>query len=282
MPPPTGPNDSLPWSDPADGIIDYDAISQDLDVDVDPSHNGLYDLFQSSTEPQSKGNAREVLQPVHGLPSALSPTASDPDSASDSSRSTTAMNNMDVNDVTMNGYFDFDNEPGVDWGDLTVFNNDVNDTINPAVIDQPMSMHMDLVDVTSAPSHASSSPSDINASPAALHDHDDYIPSLDRMPSSQNSPAHMQSPLSQNRAFMRKRLSVRDNLSFSRVHPSSITDLKLELFYGQIHEWLTFRRLQGCFPYLPYGLQSRLFAIHLNRGYYSRPQPPVTGQPTGR
>lgn len=211
---PAGHNEnSLPWSDPADGMIDYDALTRDLDVDVDPSHNGLYDLFQSNPDADSKPKTKEVLQPVHGLPSALSPTASDPDSASDSSRSTAAMNNIDVNDVAMNGYFEFNDDPGMNWADLTIFNNDeVHDTINPAVIGQPMGMHMDLVDVSPGPSHDSSSPSDVNASPPAKYEPEDYLP-MDSVSSSQDSPMHLHSPLSQGQGFARKRLSVRCQLT---------------------------------------------------------------------
>lgn len=209
MPPPTGPNESLPWSDAADGMIDYDALTHDLDVDVDPSHNGLYDLFQSNPKADSKSKTKEVLQPCHGLPSALSPTASDPDSASDSSRSTAAMNNIDVNDVTMNGYFEFGDDPGMNWADLTIFNNDeVHDTINPAIIDQPMGMHMDLADISPGASHDSSSPSDTNASPPAKYEPDDYLP-MDSVSSAQDSPSHLHSPLSQGQNFATKRLSVR-------------------------------------------------------------------------
>lgn len=211
--PPTGPNDSsLPWSDPADGMIDYDALTHDLDVDVDPSHDGLYDLFQSNPEADPKAKAKDVLPSAHSLPSALSPTASDPDSASDSSRSTAAaMNNVDVNDVAMNGYFEFGDDPGMNWADMTIFNNhDVHDTINPAVIGQPMPMHMDLVDVSPAPSHDFSSPSDANPSPpSAKYEPDEYLP-MDSVSSTQDSPIHLHSPLSQGQGFARKRLSVRN------------------------------------------------------------------------
>lgn len=213
--PPTRPNDSssLPWSDPADGMIDYDALTHDLTVDVDSSHTGLYDLFQSNPEVDSKSKTKEVLQPGHALPSALSPTASDPDSASDSSRSTAAMNNIDVNDVAMNGYFEFGEDPGMDWADLTIFNNDeVHDTINPAVIGQPMGMQMDLVDISPGPDHDFSSPSDVNASPPAKYDPDDYLP-MGSVSSSQDSPMHLHSPLSQSQGFARKRLSVRNRSS---------------------------------------------------------------------
>lgn len=213
--PPTGPSDSssLPWSDPADGMIDYDALTHDLTVDVDSSHTGLYDLFQSNPEVDSKSKSKQVLQPGHALPSALSPTASDPDSASDSSRSTAAMNNIDVNDVAMNGYFEFGEDPGMNWADLTIFNNDeVHDTINPAVIGQPMGMQMDLVGVSPGASHDFSSPSDVNASPPAKYDPDDYLP-MGSVSSSQDSPMHLHSPLSQNQGFARKRLSVRTSSS---------------------------------------------------------------------
>lgn len=214
-------------------MIDYDALSHDLDVDVDPSHDGLYDLFQSNPEADSKSKGKQALQPGHALPSALSPTASDPDSASDSSRSTAAMNNLDVNDVAMNGYFEFGEDPGMNWADLTIFNNDeVHDTINPAVIGQPMGMHMDLVDVSPGPSHDFSSPSDVNASPPAKYEPDDYLP-RDSVSSTQDSPMHLHSPLSQGQGFARKRLSVCSescpthivNLLISKQQASSVKSI---------------------------------------------------------
>lgn len=220
--PPTSPNDGVSMSELS--FINYDAYSElDPDLSLDGSADFL-DLIQSNPD-LSQPKAQPVLQSTPGhIPSAPSPTASDQDSASDSStthrtdsstRSAAAMNGGDVD---MAGMWDqLDSQPRLDWedhGDFvdidhmpSIFDN-ANGTINPAALDQsPYGEHVDIGDAQFAPRHDSSSPSDSSQSPMAANASDESPPEdteNHNVFSFKGSPQSVQSPYS----YRNKRHSV--------------------------------------------------------------------------
>ncbi|KAG8160256.1 hypothetical protein KVR01_009792 [Diaporthe batatas] len=189
--PPTSPNDGVSMSELS--FINYDAYSElDPDLSLDGSADFL-DLIHSNPD-LSQPKAQPGLQstPAH-LTSAPSPTASDQDSASDSSTthrtdsSTLSAAAMNGGDVDMAGMWDqLDSQPRLDWedhGDFvdidnmpSIFDN-ANGTINPAALDQsPYGEHIDIGDTQFAPRHDSSSPSDSSQSPMAANASDESPP----------------------------------------------------------------------------------------------------------
>lgn len=137
------------------------------------------------------------------LPSNLSPTASDPDDSSDSSRSpkAAAMDTSDRMDLETT------------WDDFLNFGSDQTnpDTVNPADIDQPTgngNPHFFMPTFfpeaeRSSPAFDSSSPSESNSSSSAHNDSDESLPmAMEVKPSIVSIPP--QAPLSRS-----KRLSVR-------------------------------------------------------------------------
>lgn len=220
--PPTSPNDGVSMSELS--FINYDAYSElDPDLSLDGSADFL-DLIHSNPDlSQPKAQAGLQSTPAH-ITSAPSPTASDQDSASDSSTthrtdsSTLSAAAMNGGDVDMAGMWDqLDSQPRLDWedhGDFvdidnmpSIFDN-ANGTINPAALDQsPYGEHIDIGDAQFAPRHDSSSPSDGSQSPMAANASDESPPEdteNHNVFSFKGSPQSAQSPYS----YRNKRHSV--------------------------------------------------------------------------
>lgn len=256
--PPTSPNDGVSMSELS--FINYDAYSElDPDLSLDGSADFL-DLIQSNPD-LSQPKAQPVLQSTPGhIPSAPSPTASDQDSASDSStthrtdsstRSAAAMNGGDVD---MAGMWDqLDSQPRLDWEDHndfvdidhmpSIFDN-TNGTINPAALDQsPYGEHIDIGDAQFAPRHDSSSPSDSSQSPLAANASDESPPAdteNHNVFSFKGSPQSVQSPYS----YRNKRHSVSPTPCLMMfLLDSHSQSSKAELLSEQVHERPTNRRL---------------------------------------
>lgn len=139
-----------------------------------------------AAQPKSKSqNAGSLYSSTaHGTihPATLSPSASDPDTSSDSSPSPNAMNNSDGDrDHDMSFFNESNNSQG--WGDMLDLDgmSPCQDfgTINPAMIDQPMphfSGALPPAGNASSPAFDSSSSSDSNSSPRAHNDSDESLP----------------------------------------------------------------------------------------------------------
>ncbi|KUI67785.1 Protein MGA2 [Cytospora mali] len=210
MPPTTNPNDGVSMSELS--FINYEAYS-DLDLGLDESTQFL-DLIQSNPDiSHSKGT---VLRSggSNDIPPAPSPTASDQDSASDSStthrtdRSSLSAPAMNNGDVEMAGIWDqIDSNTKVEWdhdadfGAMdsmpSIFDSG---TIDPAALAQsPFGDHIDFGDTQSAPRHDSSSASDSSQSPEPANGSDESPPEdteNHNVFSFKGSPPDIQSPFS--------------------------------------------------------------------------------------
>lgn len=202
MPPSGKPIDDFPAFNPAFGgpyAFNVDLYPDNADDYLDLIHH------PDSDSHGPKGSGTGLFQPASStpLPSNLSPTASDPDSSSDSSRSPKAAAMDSADRMDLEGT----------WEDFLNFGSDQNnpDTINPADIDQPMgngngqsflpTLFPDPA--RASPAFDSSSPSESNSSSSALNDSDESLPmAMETKPSIVSIPP--QAPPSRN-----KRLSVR-------------------------------------------------------------------------
>lgn len=128
--------------------------------------------FAQVTDSQPK--SQTLLQSPAGgnLPANLSPTASDQDSASDSSRSTNAMHNGD-GDIEMSLFDGSRKRAASDDVDFNVFGFDtMSTTIDPTVIGQQTtgsSFSLAGLPLPSHPRFDSSSPSDMHDSPGTVN-----------------------------------------------------------------------------------------------------------------
>ncbi|KAF3766034.1 hypothetical protein M406DRAFT_329877 [Cryphonectria parasitica EP155] len=178
MPSTDDPGDDFPML--SEDFVNFNGMPQNLD-DFDFAADDFLNFAQSN-DSQPKGQG--LLQPTTDstLPSNLSPTASDQDSASDSSRSTNAMNNGD-GDVDMALFEKSSREGFGDFDFNSMSSMYEQNTINPAMIDQPMGGSYTSFgrNAASPPRFDSSSPSDFNSSPGTLNDHEDEVPA-DRKP----------------------------------------------------------------------------------------------------
>lgn len=199
-----------------------------FDEDLGPlDQDGFLDLFPSH-EPQPKAIENPLLQPAQPstLPSAISPNASDQDSASDSSPSPNTMNNADE-DFDM---FSYGTTQSGDWApfdNFTTFGDaslGESNTINPSLIQG------DFNNASFMEPLQSSSPSESNSSNGMVNDSDESPPtdSMDAILDMSFSRGGVngvngfnamngvtkptRSPASQNR---KKRHSVRDSQALS-------------------------------------------------------------------
>ncbi|KAK7746927.1 SPT3 Dosage dependent suppressor of Ty-induced promoter mutations-like protein [Cytospora paraplurivora] len=210
MPPTTNPNDGVSMSELS--FINYEAYS-DLDLGLDDSTQFL-DLIHSNPDISHNKSAGLRSGDSTGIPPVPSPTASDQDSASDSStthrteRSSSSAPAMNHDDVEMAGIWDqLDSNTKVEWdhdGDFgamdtmpSIFDND---TIDPAALAQsPFGDHIDFGDAHSAPRQDSSSPSDCSQSPEPANGSDESPPEdveAHNVFSFKGSPSDMRSPFS--------------------------------------------------------------------------------------
>lgn len=214
--------------------------------------------FALSNDPQPKGQGLLQAADHTPLPHNLSPAVSDQDSASDSSRSTNAMNNADADadaDVDMplfenpprGGFVDFDFN-----GMSSMYDQN---TINPAMIDQPMANSFTHQFGRNAPSPTridSSSPSDLNPSPGFLNDSEEALPMVAK--------SHRVSSRSQGTQSRKKRHSVRVTpICHPPVSnfPAAAAVSPCRVRQRPIHHWL-----QGNVSHVAkHGLQPRLFAV---------------------
>lgn len=244
MPPSTNPNDGVSMSELS--FINYEAYS-DLDLGLDESTQFL-DLIQSTPDiSHSKGTVLRSGDSSH-IPPAPSPTASDQDSASDSStthrtdRSSLSAPVMNNGDVEMAGIWDqLDSNPKVEWdhdGDFgamdsmpSIFDNG---TIDPAALAQsPFGDNIDFGDAPSAPRQDSSSPSDRSQSPEPANGSDESPPEdteNHNVFSFKGSPSDVRSPFS----YRNKRHSVGNT---ARMLWGVLLTFFAELLYHQVSEW---------------------------------------------
>lgn len=173
--------------------------------------------FAQVTESQPKSQTLLQSPASSNLPANLSPTASDQDSASDSSRSTNAMNNGD-GDIEM-PLFDGSRKRAasddVDFSNVFGFD-PVSTTIDPTVIGQQPnggSFSLTGLPLPSHPRFDSSSPSDMHDSPGTVNNEMEE-PSPIQESKQRRLPSR--SHVSQNR---RKRLSVCASLAKRACFP---------------------------------------------------------------
>lgn len=143
---------------------DLGPLDQDVFLDLFPSH-----------EPQPKAIENALLQPAQTstLPSAISPNASDQDSASDSSPSpNTTMTNADE-DFDM---FSYSTNQSGDWAPFETFTNFGDASLSEANTINPSLIQGDLNNASFLEPLQYSSPSESNSSNGMINDSDESPP----------------------------------------------------------------------------------------------------------
>lgn len=145
-----------------------------FDEDLGPlDQDGFLDLFPSH-DPQSKAIENPLLQPAQPstLPSAISPNASDQDSASDSSPSPNTMNNADE-DFDM---FSYSTNQSGDWAPFDNFTNFGDASLAESTTINPSLIQGDFNNASFMEPLQSSSPSESNSSNGMVNDSDESPP----------------------------------------------------------------------------------------------------------
>ncbi|PSS00556.1 hypothetical protein BD289DRAFT_28851 [Coniella lustricola] len=216
-----------------------------LPADLQPFNAGADDFtdmeeyFDFAQSHDSQPKSQTLLQPPAGgnLPVNLSPTASDQDSASDSSRSTNALNHGD-GDVDMplfggshkrsvSGDVDFSNVFGFDT---------LSTTIDPTVIGQQppagSSFSLTGMPLPSHPSFDSSSPSDMHDSPGHMtHELEERSPVAESKPRRLPSRSHV--PPNRRKRLSQQSISARSMNGLSAASSREPSPMSQQMVFSQ-------------------------------------------------